>query len=136
MFTLITQNADMTPWERIDSALKTRKKNWKWLAAQLDMKPAAVGNWKGRGVPAKYYGEIATLLGETVDWVIGNPIKPAHTLHGSESSKSYGWPFDLVDQNRYEKLSPQAQGAAQMRMMDEIAAQESLARKANNGTYN
>lgn len=30
------------------------------------------------------------------------------------------WPFELVDRDLYERLSPVAQGAAQMRMMDEI----------------
>lgn len=34
------------------------------------------------------------------------------------------WPFKLVDQDRYGKLTELAKGAAQMRMMDEVAAQE------------
>jgi hypothetical protein len=34
------------------------------------------------------------------------------------------WPFKLVDQQRYEALSDLAKGAAQMRMMDEVTAQE------------
>jgi hypothetical protein len=42
-----------------------------------------------------------------------------------------GWPFELVDRARYEALSSLAKGAAQMRMMDEIRAQEARASQGN-----
>lgn len=35
-----------------------------------------------------------------------------------------GWPFELVDRDRYEALSPAMQHKAQIRMMDEIESME------------
>lgn len=51
--------------------------------------------------------------------LIASEIDPAAPpqIHAS-------WPFELVDRDRYEALSQLAKGAAQMRMMDEVAAQE------------
>lgn len=38
----------------------------------------------------------------------------------SEMVRPPAWPFALVDQDRYERLSPEAKGAVQARMLDEI----------------
>lgn len=45
------------------------------------------------------------------------------------------WPFELVDRDRYEALSPAMQHKAQVRMMDEIEELEAQSHRAN-GTSN
>jgi hypothetical protein len=69
----LSDSPDMTPWEVIQLALahKTPPRNMQWLADQLSMSIQAVSNWKGRGVPARHYREIASALGITVDQLEG-----------------------------------------------------------------
>jgi hypothetical protein len=77
----LSDSPDMTPWEVIQLALahKTPKRNMQWLADQLDMSIQAVSNWKGRGVPARHYREIASALGITVDQLEGLERLPWET---------------------------------------------------------
>lgn len=116
---------DMTSWERVDGHLtanSTKGQSWAWLARELGLKGSAVGNWKSRNIPAKYHAAIAAALGRSTDWVNG------------EATYS-GWPFALVDQDRYDRLAPEAKGAVQMRMMDEIEKLEAKAKGVSAGLF-
>jgi hypothetical protein len=113
----------MTPWERVDAHLTAnaaRGKSWAWLTRELKLKAAAVGNWKARDIPAKYHAQIASLLGRSTDWVSG-------------AANRAEWPFTLVDQDRYERLSPEAKGAVQLRMTDAIERMELNAKGVSAG---
>lgn len=120
------------------------------LAAACKVKPPTSFNWasgKTKNIKGEPLLLAAKTLGVTPEWLAtGTGQKfpkgsyeadnPKVTVNAAEQSTAYtNWPFDLVDKERYERLSPHAQGAAQMRMMDEIAAQEAAALKAN-GTFN
>lgn len=63
----------MTPWEVIEEALAHRRprRGPKWLADELHEKIQVVSNWKARGVPARRYRDIATVLGLTIDQIEG-----------------------------------------------------------------
>lgn len=73
---LWTRSSDsrwMTPWQVINEALQHKKpaRNMTWLAEQLDEDIRVVSNWKKRGVPARRYREIASVVGLSVDQIEG-----------------------------------------------------------------
>lgn len=59
----------MTPWERLDAEIARKRSSWSSLAAQLDVKKQAVGNWKARGIPAKHMRAAAAFVGKSMDWL-------------------------------------------------------------------
>jgi hypothetical protein len=64
-------------WTRIDDELTVRRKrhlvpgSWADLARALETTEQRVNNWKRRGVPSAQYVEIATILGWSVDRLLG-----------------------------------------------------------------
>jgi len=68
---MILHNQPMDPWTRIEAELKRRNKDWKWLGAEIGFKPARMGNWRERGIPASAYVAIADALDQSVDWMLG-----------------------------------------------------------------
>lgn len=66
-----SQTGAMTPWERIDGWLKKYRHPWTWLGEQIGYTDQQMGNWKTRGVPAKEYEQIAVVLHESMDWIVG-----------------------------------------------------------------
>ena len=68
---MILHNRPMDPWTRIETELKRRNKDWKWLGAEIGFKPARMGNWRERGIPASAYVAIADALDKSVDWMLG-----------------------------------------------------------------
>lgn len=66
-------NADTDPiWTRIEAELASRGKNQAWLARRLGFSSERITNWKRRGsVPTDQHQAIATVFGESVDWLLG-----------------------------------------------------------------
>lgn len=65
-------------------------------------------------------------FGEKAARQLEERLKLARGSLDSMDSLALPWPFKLVDQSRYQALGPEARGAAQSRMMDEIERQERL----------
>lgn len=92
---------------------------------------------------------VARVLNVSADWLFdGKGPKPekevAPTLYDTtplvtelqidDKPSPWAWPFELVDRNRYDALSPAMQHRAQIRMTDEITAIEQEASRANGTT--
>lgn len=105
------KNAAMTPWERINSELSLQKKDWKSLGDAIGATPSQMGNWKTRKIPPSHYEAIADFFNKSMDWVAGR--------YTPES-----WPFDIVDQDRYEALPDAGRYLVQVRMQDAIKEAE------------
>ena len=97
----------MTPWDRIDQELDRKGKSWKWLGEKIDFKPARMGNWRERGVPAAQYVAIADALEQSVDWLLGRATKQQ-------------WPFEELSYARWEKLTERQKGRVEKAAMMEI----------------
>jgi hypothetical protein len=74
-----------TQWERLNSELSKKHKSWSSLADYLGLQKQNVGNWKSRGIPAKYLRKSAEFVSRTHDWLdIGDesdqsiPAAPDH----------------------------------------------------------
>lgn len=94
-----------TPWQRIDTELGRRGRNWQWLADEMGTSIQRVHNWKTRGVPTDAWLDVATALHITIDYIAGLSDDPQP--HTARSSSSYGWPFGRVTLERVARL-PQA----------------------------
>jgi hypothetical protein len=73
-------------WHRIDTELSTRKKNWAWLARELNTSDQTVHNWSARGVPSRRHADIARILGWSVDQLLGHEIREARPKYGQVNS--------------------------------------------------
>lgn len=62
----------MTPWNRVNAALSLKKKDWKWLSDQLNLKIQTVNHWEKRGIPAKHHADIEKVLDHPRGWVSGD----------------------------------------------------------------
>jgi hypothetical protein len=62
----------MTPWTRVDKELSILKRDWKWLASELEIKIQTVNHWQTRGIPAKYHPTIEVLLKKPARWITGD----------------------------------------------------------------
>jgi hypothetical protein len=58
-----------TQWERLNSELSKKHKSWSSLADYLGLQKQNVGNWKSRGIPAKYLRKCAEFVSRTHDWL-------------------------------------------------------------------
>lgn len=58
-----------TQWERLNSELLKKHKSWASLANYLGLKKPNVGNWKSRGIPAKYLRKCAEFVSKSHDWL-------------------------------------------------------------------
>ena len=58
-----------TQWDRLNSELSKKHKSWASLADYLGLKKQNVGNWKSRGIPAKYLRKCAEFVSRTHDWL-------------------------------------------------------------------
>ncbi len=101
------KNSPMEIWNRVDRRLKASGRQWKDLGDAIGCKPAQMGNWGQRGIPAKHHAAIAAFFGEPVEWVLG-------------IATASSWPFDLVDRDDYESLPLPLRYQVQVRMQDEI----------------
>jgi hypothetical protein len=88
MCSRLSDSADMTPWEVIEEALvhKKPRRNLQWLADQLATTIQVVHNWKARGVPARRYRDIASVLGINVDQLEG--LAPLPWVQGEKHDLS------------------------------------------------
>lgn len=58
-----------TQWERLNSELSKKHKSWASLADHLGLQKQNVGNWKSRGIPAKYLRKCAEFVSRSHDWL-------------------------------------------------------------------
>jgi hypothetical protein len=94
-----------TVWSRVEAWLSKHHRSDKWLADQLQVSKAAIGNWKQRGVPEGRYPDLARVLGESIDWVAGiAPARGTDLAHMSPMAQQLAIQFD--------KLKPEAQISA------------------------
>jgi hypothetical protein len=86
----------MNAWERVNKELEALKKDWYWLSAQLEASINTANHWKTRGIPAKYYTAIETLLGKPPRWITGEstPFAPPSDL--SASAIEIAVLFDMI----------------------------------------
>ena len=99
----------------IEARLKELGKDWQWLGLQLEASKTTVSNWKQRGISPRHYAGIAKALNRSIEWVASEGERNVVQLPQADP-----WPFKLVDRAKYEALSPEGRGAAQIKMMDEI----------------
>lgn len=84
-------------WNRIDAELRARRKGWPWLRDALGYSEGRVGNWKGRGIPTKEHVEIARVMDESVDWLLGLSPPKRHDLDRfSTMARKLAQDFDTI----------------------------------------
>lgn len=86
-------------WDRIDSELRRRRRNWQWLADRMGWTIQRLQNWKLRGVPSKVYPELATALDRSLDWVAGRADAATGTADRYQVGEDVGlevWPFHRI----------------------------------------
>ena len=59
----------MTTWTRINRELQTQKQDWGWLAKAIGVNKNAMNHWEKRGVPAKWFKDIAVALKKPPGWL-------------------------------------------------------------------
>lgn len=80
--TLFMSNDPDVVWSRLDAELARRADrretpgSWADLARRLETTEQRLNNWRRRGVPPRAYGEVADVLGWTVDQVAGRDAAP------------------------------------------------------------
>ena len=66
-----------TQWDRLNSELSKKHKSWASLADHLGLQKQNVGNWKSRGIPAKYLRKCAEFVSRSHDWLdLGEEPQP------------------------------------------------------------
>lgn len=90
-------------WSRIDRELSRRHKNWQWLYTAMGYSKERVNNWSRRGVPAKEYPAIASVLQRSVEWLISG-LEDASSPNGPSSPPvsppSTGWVSSVTKTGR------------------------------------
>ena len=108
--------------ELIDEALHRKKRNRTWLAKQLGIGVAAIGQWDKRGVPAKQTKDIARLLELTRDQIEGDEAAPW--------AKDGSWPFpDAELLTRIERLTRDQKVEIQGKLRDVVKEYENKSTK-------
>lgn len=87
-----------------------------WLSASLEVKVQVVQNWTTRGLPPERYAAVADVLGWSIDAVAGRTPPPPPTE----------WPFQLVDRERFDRLSDVQKGLLEGAMLDALDRLEAL----------
>lgn len=134
--TISAMHESMTRLYAAAHKVKGKKLSPSDLARALAESPQRIHNWESRGISKEgalkaqqeFNCNANWLLGTSGDaYIIPAPESPQNAMAVHEPSPVY-WPFELVDRQRYHTLSLAAQHAAQLRMMDEVKAQEAEAK--------
>jgi hypothetical protein len=115
----------MTRWERLENELHSQRKTWTALASALGASKQSVGNWRLKGVPAKYRIQIDTYLGKPPGWTEGGDefVELVREID-KQSSEKDAWPFELVDYESYANLPLPSRYAVQVRLRDAIIEEQ------------
>lgn len=120
--------------KRLEKALEMAGKDRQALAAALGISPQAVGQviTGGRSGVQAFTAEnsarAAKFLGVNHFWLA--------TGEGSAQLEGSDWPFQFVDRERYESLTPDQRTFVQGGLDSLIKAQEELGSHKANGTQN
>jgi transcriptional regulator with XRE-family HTH domain len=136
--------------ERLIYARELRGLSQAELAKRCKCSQGTIGNVEsGERETLRNLVMVARVLNVSADWLFdGKGPKPEKTvainhddrpplvteLQNNNKPSHWEWPFELVDRNRYDALSPAMQHRAQIRMTDEISAIEQEAYRANGTT--
>lgn len=88
----------------IDRALKwARERGWNQsqLAAQLEVAPQHVTNWKTRGMPPEWHEPVARLFGRSIDELMGRPVAPSPSVARPAETPAEHWRATAVELARW-----------------------------------
>lgn len=96
--------------ESVEKHLESHGLSWLFLRDELDLSLQQINNWKTRGIPESWHARIAETLGVTVDELLGIDKRPLITA----------WPFRNIPIQRFSRLAPGDQLAAEGALLDKI----------------